>query len=197
MNKSTRTALCSLALALATPLISLPALAEQHPTVSADDINYVDGVVLTAKVTAIDPKTRAVTLQRDDGSLFTINAGKEVRNFDQIKVGDIVTATYLQAMAVDIVAKKTDIRERVDREDIQRAPKGALPGVSVTRTTDVSGTIVSVDKKNRHVVIQGPTKTLTVVAGKDIDINAIKAGDTVLARVVESAAISVEKPQAK
>ena len=49
-------------------------------------------------------KTREVTLKREDGSLVTIVAGEEVRNFAQMKVGDNVRAVYIESISIQVKA---------------------------------------------------------------------------------------------
>ena len=62
----------------------------------------VGAITKTAKVTAVDPAKRTVTLVNPDGITNTYELGKKVRNFDQIKVGDEVKATLLEAVAVAV-----------------------------------------------------------------------------------------------
>jgi hypothetical protein len=50
----------------------------------------------SAKVEAVDKATRAVTPSSPTARTRTITAGPEVRNFDQIKVGDTLTIKYLE-----------------------------------------------------------------------------------------------------
>ena len=52
-------------------------------------------IEITATVQAVDKATRAVTLKGPEGNVRTITAGPEVKNFDQIKVGDQVAVRYL------------------------------------------------------------------------------------------------------
>ena len=57
----------------------------------------------TATVTAVDPAKRLISLEdQDDGREFTVEAGEDVRNFAQIKVGDEVNVEYYQALAADV-----------------------------------------------------------------------------------------------
>src|SRR5512144_951541 len=53
-------------------------------------------VEASATVVAIDKGTRTITLKGPERT-FDVVAGDEVRNFDQIKVGDRVTAKYVEA----------------------------------------------------------------------------------------------------
>jgi hypothetical protein len=48
---------------------------------------------VTATVEAIDRAERVVTLKGADDELFEVVAGPEVRNFDQIEVGDELAVT--------------------------------------------------------------------------------------------------------
>ena len=66
---------------------------------------------ITAKVTAVDPATRSVTLEGTGGKTRTIQVGDQVRNFDQIKdpsqlqnikKGDHVQVTYVEALAISL-----------------------------------------------------------------------------------------------
>ena len=59
---------------------------------------------ITAKVTAIDHKTRMVTLTGPEGNSLTFKAGPDVKRLDEIKKDDTVTIRYTEAIAIDVVA---------------------------------------------------------------------------------------------
>jgi hypothetical protein len=86
------------ALLLALGLIPLAALAQSAPNTQAGAATApgkVGGAAtteITAKVIAVDPAQRTVTLQGASGKTRTIEVGDQVRNLDQIKVGDTVHA---------------------------------------------------------------------------------------------------------
>src|SRR6516165_919506 len=58
-----------------------------------------------AVVAAVDKATRAVTLATPDGQKTTFKAGEEARNFDQIAVGDHVTANIWEGLSIHLVGK--------------------------------------------------------------------------------------------
>ena len=62
----------------------------------------VGAISAISKVTAVDPAKRSVTLTNPDGVTNTYKLGKNVRNFDQIKVSDEVKATLLESVAVTV-----------------------------------------------------------------------------------------------
>ena len=62
----------------------------------------VDVAEVLAEITAIDKKTRAVTVQGPGGNSVTIQVPKDIEKFDELKVGDKVNARYIQAFAVSV-----------------------------------------------------------------------------------------------
>ena len=71
-----------------------------------------------ATITAIDPKTRGVTLKGPQGNEVVIVAGPEVKNFAQMKVGDNVDVQYLEALTLE----PQEGRRQAGREP--RKPRG-------------------------------------------------------------------------
>lgn len=55
-----------------------------------------------AKVVGIDYKTRTVDLSGPDGNVFPVVVDDGVPNFENVKVGDIVVARYIEAMAISV-----------------------------------------------------------------------------------------------
>src|SRR5262245_14669976 len=61
-----------------------------NPSASADPsrverAQITSEVTAKAEVVAVNPATRIIALRREDGSLFQVMAGQDVRNFAQIK----------------------------------------------------------------------------------------------------------------
>ena len=154
----------------------------------------VSAITKTAKVTAVDPAKRTVTLVNPDGITNTYELGKKVRNFDQIKVGDEVKATLLEAVAV-AVSKSNAPPDASGRDLVAVAPKGAMPGVIMAKTRQISAKIVSVDPQARTVTVEGPAGgTPTIRVGPNVNINELQKGDDVTLRVTAALALRVEKP---
>ena len=81
-------------------------------------------VVMTAKVQAMNERERLVVLADADGNVQVVEAGPEVKNFDQIAIGDTVTAEFYKPIALQI-AEPIDTKCIV----VMTAPKGAKPGM--------------------------------------------------------------------
>jgi hypothetical protein len=154
----------------------------------------VGAITETSKVTAVDPAERTVTLANEAGETNTYKLGKNVRNFDQIKVGDQVKATLLQSVAVT-VSKSSAPATAGARGVVAVAPKGAKPGVLMAKTRQISAKIVSVDPNAGTVTVEGPMGGKpTIKAGPKVNLDELHQGDDVTLTVTDALAISVEKP---
>jgi hypothetical protein len=154
----------------------------------------VGAITKTAKVTAVDPAKRTVTLVNPEGITNTYELGQNVRNFDQIKVGDEVKATLLEAVAV-AVSKSNAPPDAGGRDLVAVAPKGAMPGVIMAKTRQITAKIVSVDPQAQTVTVEGPAGGRpTLKVGPKVNLNELQTGDNVTLRVTDALAVRVEKP---
>ena len=58
-----------------------------------------ESVTMKASIEAIDKTARSVTLKGPRGNLVTVHADESFKRFDQLKVGDVITATITVAVA--------------------------------------------------------------------------------------------------
>lgn len=153
-------------------------------------------VTTTFTVQNVDPATRMVTLQDPGGAITKFKAGPEVRNFDQIKKGDLVKATVLDELAVAI-RPGGGAPMASEKQMIAVAPKGAKPGVVMVQTDQMTAKIMAIDTDKRLVSLEGPTgMTRTIKAAPKVDLSQLKKGDDVTVQVAQGMAIMVESPQA-
>src|SRR6516225_2304551 len=105
--KSVSASLVAVAMVIAvsvSPLVrSTPATA-QNPVLS-NVIPPSAQVTIQARVTAIDPAARTVTLVGKNGNEVTVQAGPEVK-LEMLHVGDNVTAQYYRSVAFEVVPAK-------------------------------------------------------------------------------------------
>jgi hypothetical protein len=172
----------------------------QEPKAAPDQPEMRGGIILEARtaeftVDSIDAKTRDVLLLRTDGSKMTYRCGPDVRNFDQIKVGDKVTATVAQELALVLV--KGEVPPAAGTATVLvRAPKGAKPGGKIVDTIGFTAKVLKVHSKHREVTLQmvdGTSKTVKV--GPDINLDNVNEGDDVGVRLTRAFAIDVTGPQ--
>jgi hypothetical protein len=155
----------------------------------------VDGYTdITARVTAVDAANRTVTVVGENGNTTTFKCGPEVRNYDQIHVGDklkVRLTELLSAGVADPNQRSADGSSTL----VLLAPKGTMPGAAVAETEQITGTVTGIDTLRHIVSLRFPDGTLQHYAVRpDVDIAAVRYGQKVVIRKTMSTAIWVEKP---
>lgn len=149
---------------------------------------------ITATVEAVDPATRMVRLRGKQGPV-DIALGPEVRNFDQIQVGDEVKATYYTGVAAQIRKHGDTAPAPTDELAVARANPGARPAAGVAHNVSATVNIVSVDTSFDTVTFTLPSGDQRVVAvqtpeGREF-IRTLKRGDKVDVTYTEAVAVEV------
>jgi Cu/Ag efflux protein CusF len=148
-----------------------------------------DTFTATTTVTAIDPAKREITLTGEENRQITFICGPEIKNFDQLKVGDKVTAEITEKLAVFVRSDEADPTV-THIAALATAPKGAKPGVMVGQTTEITAKVKSIDTDARKATLEffgGETRTVNVRS--DVDLSKYKVGDTVVIRLTEAISI--------
>jgi hypothetical protein len=150
----------------------------------------------SATVESIDKDKRLVTLKGADGDTRSIHLGPECINFDQIKVGDRVTATLAEEHVIGVgKAASSPGPDAGAATMIARAPEGSKPRVLVTDVAEITARIDAIDRANRTVTLTGPKgKSRTMKVGPAVNLEALKSGDEVVLRCTQALAIAVETP---
>lgn len=155
-----------------------------------------DAVVeLTATVEAIDMQRRMVSLQGAGGHAATIYAGPNVRNLDQVKVGDRVVVSYYEAIGAEVTTPERATKGVEQDAAVLRAAKGARPAGAVAETLTTTVEIDSVDTSMHTVTFRrddGLKRTLAIEDPKARQfIRGLKRGDLVQVTYMEAVAVSV------
>lgn len=157
-----------------------------------------EAVQLQGKVKSINKKTREVVVVGPNGNEVLFNLSNDVRNFDQIKVGDLVTLTYVQALALELKkAENKGIRERVDSENTVTAKPGEKPGAMVEKSVRVIADVVAVNPKAKTVTLKGPKRTVELYVEDPAKLQNVKVGDQVEVLYVEAVAMVVSAGKKK
>ena len=151
-------------------------------------------ITVTAKVIAVDKKSRTVTLKGEEGNEVVIEAGDNVTNFDQIEVGDTLNAGYMES--IEIFLGEPGAAPAVEEEQLtERAAEGEKPAGIMARAVQVSASVTAIDKKNRVI-------TLVLEDGQEIErvvdpaieaFDKLKVGDTINVRLTRVLAVNVER----
>ena len=180
-------------LLLAAALLSPGFALATHHEAAEGAVVVAEKINLKGKVVSVDSATRIVVVEGERGRQVEIQAPKDSPNFDQIQVGDPVSATYVEAIALAI-APVTDARPGVSQTvDVATAPKGATPGVTIAESIELRAVVKAVDTEKRKVTLDVPgggERTLKVAS--DIDVEKIKVGEQVSVALTRALAISID-----
>lgn len=144
---------------------------------------------ISATVVALDLKSRQITLETADTKQVSFRAGEEIRNLNQVKIGDVVKLTYFESIDFEVRPPTAAEIERASTEAavgvLGRAPKGARPGMAAGVGAIAILSVDSVDKKRETVTVKGAGSVMTVRAKHPENLALIKAGDTIVVTVSE------------
>jgi len=191
----------SLFVVAAVVVMAHPALAQPQTSVEVtkgtDKATVTGTAKMTATIVAIEPETRMVTLKDKRGRIVEVEVGEEARNFDQLKVGDVVTTEYREAMSLSL-AKTTGPLSATQRVIEKRSEPGSKPGGTVGREITVMADVISVNATAKTVTLKGPHgNTVDVIVEDPEQLKHIHRGDQVEVVYTEALAISVTPGMSK
>jgi hypothetical protein len=149
-----------------------------------------------ATVQSIDAKTREVTVVGPKGPV-TIFVGPEVKNFDNLKVGDKVNLSFYQGVAAQIVKgsqKVSDPAAAAFATPNATGP-GMTPGGVAGASATVTVKIEAIDLPTNTVAFKRSDGTTHIIEVKSPEmrqfIRTLKVGDHVNVTYTESVAVSI------
>jgi hypothetical protein len=153
---------------------------------------------VTARVDAVDPVGREITLTGPLGNTLTFAVDRRVRRLDEIQAGDMVAIDYYMSLA-------TEIREPTPEEKESpltvlaggaTAPPGTAPAAGGLRQIKAVVTVEGIDRIAETATLRGPLGgVLTVRVADPARLERVRLGDTVIVTYTEALAVSIEKVQ--
>jgi hypothetical protein len=175
---------------------AIAADAPQAPRIAGETV--AENVTVTATVEDVDVAKRLVTLKDENGKVTTLKVGEEVRNLPQVKKGDVVTATYHEAIGYEVFKPGQAQPGGADAEVVARAKPGEKPAGGVANIETVTATIEAIDKAASKVTLKGPQGNEITVKVKDPKkLEGVSVGDLVQLTYTQALAISVSPAPAK
>ncbi len=156
-------------------------------TASREDTFEVTGVVL-----AVDTESRRLTLEGEDRTIL-YRVSDEVRNLDQVEVGDEVTLSYYEAVAL-AMADPADDGAPLSDAFAGRAPEGAKPAAGVASVTSFVVELLDYDQGTGIATIrmpQGNTTSVRVAEELRRFASTRQPGDRILVLIEEALAVEV------
>ena len=157
----------------------------------------VQTVSIMATITAVDKKTRDITLKGSQGNEVTFTAGPDVKNFDNLKVGDQVKADYTEALTLELKKGGGLVVQRTDKAAVAGAKPGELPAGAGGRQVTIVADVVAVDAAKQTIALKGPQRTVELRIPNPEQFKKISKGDQVEATFSQAVAIAVQPVASK
>jgi len=147
-----------------------------------------------ATVEAVNPATRELTLQGPSGKVDVV-VGNEVRNFNNIHVGDKVVVSYYQGLAVQLAKGGVKAKEPAASTFDYRAAPGQKPGGGAGASMTATVTVLAINRDTNNVIFQSQDGSVHSIDVKSPNMVAylktLKPGDDVDVTYTESMAVNV------
>ena len=183
---------------LAMPALAMAADEQPAPSPKKGRVVAETMVVENATVKAIDMDKRTVTLAMPDGKERTFVIDKRVKKLNQVKVGDVVKATYYEAVSIKI--NKTKVPSKVTVEGaVARDEKSVKPAGVASRQLTTTAIIDKIFDNGKMVTLRMPEGDTVDVKVRDkvnlekLKKGEVKEGDQIEITYTQALAISVEK----
>lgn len=153
-------------------------------------------VSMQGTVTDIVKETRDVTLKGANGELVTVTAGPEVKRFDEITVGDVITFDYYTYLKAEFrTPTATELAEPfVVLEGEDKAPAGEAPAAAVGEMVKAIVTIEILNRPQMMATVEGPNGNyLTIPMTDAAFMEKLHIGQVVILTYAEAIAVSLTK----
>lgn len=171
---------------------------ENMPSSEKLSISASRSETLSAVVDAVNHETREVTLTGSRGNTVTFIASPDVRNLDQVNVGDNVFAELYEEVNISLHGVKGMEAAAGQMQEMGRAAKGDKPGAAVVGTTVITATVEEINLENNTFKLKGPQGNVQEFTARDPEnLKKAEVGDLVVITVTQALGILVEAPAAE
>ncbi|GGZ72969.1 hypothetical protein GCM10007028_07540 [Algibacter mikhailovii] len=158
-----------------------------------EKVAYVE---LMGTIKEINKETREITVIGSEGELHTFTAGEDVKRFDEIAVGEVITFGFYKFL-------KAEFRKPTEEEiaeplmviaDAEKAGMDMEPGVVIGAMVKAVVTIQVINLTYMYVTIKGPQGNYTTIDVEDEElIKKLHVGQVVIMTYGEAIAVSLTK----
>ncbi len=174
-----------------------PAVAQGLVAVAPGQFAGIVEARVTLAVEAIDQAGRTIVLKDTKGEQSKFVVGDQVKNFAQIKVGDLVVISYSQELLMTLRKGGGQLRERIDSGQQGTAAPGQMPGAFESKEVAFIADVQQVDRKKGTVTLRGALRTVTLKIKDPKQLKMISKGDQVEGVFSEAMAVAVVPAGAK
>jgi len=176
--------------------LTLPMFVQAEAEKTAETKGRAVVVEMEAEVTAIDMKTREVTLRGSDGVETTLHAPEKLVKLEDVSVGDRVVGTFFAALEGEV---RTPTAEELAEPWVEMQGKSlsadaAHPGVESARVIRAVVTIEELNAEAGTVVIKDSRGKVHMIGDVEPEKMAgVKVGQTAVVVFTQAMALTLEK----
>jgi len=180
-------------LALALPMLAQAAHHEEGETNVRTNVMEIEAVV-----TAVNLKTREVTLEGPTGKTVTVHAQEKLVKLEDVSVGDLLVVTYIQALEGEIrEPTEEELAEPwVVLENVLVSDDSANPGIADTQMVRAVVTIEGMNRELGTATIKDSRGIVHVIAGVEPEkMEGVTLGQTAVVVYAQALALSLQKKE--
>ena len=160
----------------------------------AQTVTKQDQKTETATITAIDKGSRTVTLQAANGDRKSFVVGPAVKRFNELKVGDVIRATYYESLVLELRKPGTPVAPAKSGSVAERLKDRPGGVVAVQETTSVTVKAVDMNAPSLTVVTAaGLTETWAIAERKNLE--GVAPGDRIEMTYTKGVVVAAEPAQ--
>jgi hypothetical protein len=145
-----------------------------------------------APVIKVNAKNRTVWLKTESGDTLEVECGPEVKNFAQIKVGDVVKVDVTEKLTVHV--EPGGEPSATTESTSGTAKPGEKPAATATEKTTIKATISAIDTTAGTATLKNYEGTeMTIYPKNKANLKKVKVGDLVVFTHTIGVALKVEK----
>jgi len=119
-------------------------------------------------------------------------AGDDVKNFNEIRIGDLVKVRYAQALALELRRTRA-VGDLTERSGSTQAKPGERPAAATVHQITAIAEVMDVDPQKQQITLKGPRGNIVDLDVRNPDqFKVVKKGDQVDVTYTEAIAIAVE-----
>lgn len=177
-----------------TAALSFNGMADPETAVDKPYIHASQSATVNAVVVAINHQTRALTLRGPEGNAVSMVVGGEVRNLDQVNIGDLVTAQYRRSQSIEVLPGDGSAPGAGGLTASARAEQGEMPAGLVTDTQVVTAKVEEIDIEANTFKLKFPDGVVEQYSARDPEnLRRADVGDLVVITTTETLALRVDK----
>src|SRR5262245_28678903 len=152
-----------------------------------------DKVTMKATIEEIDKTNRLITVKGEKGNEMTFYVDEAVQRFDALKVGDKITATYYEEVALEL-KKPGEVVPEESQAGVTGAIPGAKPGGVAGTQETMNVTVQSIDMNTPSITVKTSDGSLVTRRVKDKGkLKNVQVGDTIVITTTQALAIEVKE----